>query len=75
MFTGQQLKKNLEKAWKFAKVQSGIATALTDALDPKIIDLWTTMMDVYYRNPKKRNPFEESAPSKLFLISHSFHFP
>lgn len=65
-FTGLQLKSNLERAWKFSKVQGDIATTLTKALDPKIIELWTTMMDTYYLDPSRPSPFEEPAPGKFF---------
>lgn len=68
-FTGQQLKKNLEKAWKFAKVQGNAAAALTDALDPTVVKSWTAMMDTYYCNPSRPNPFDEPAPSE-FLVFH-----
>lgn len=61
--TGPQLKKNLEKAWKWSKTQTKIATALTDALDPKLIDSWTAMLDAYYRGSSPINPFEEPLPS------------
>lgn len=69
---GQQLKKNLEKAWKFSKIQKGVAAALTDALSSDVIDTWTTLMDAYYLDPLQPNPFEESTPSQLFLVCHTF---
>ena len=66
LFTGLQLKSNLERAWKFSKVQGDTATTPTKAPDPKIIELWTTMMDTYYLDPSQPSLFEEPTPSKFF---------
>ena len=63
--TGRQLKQNLEGAWKFAKVQGNNVTTLNNALDPTVVNTWTAMMDAYYLDPSKPNPFKERAPSKL----------
>jgi len=41
----------LEKAWKFAKVQANIATAITSALNPTVVKSWIAMMDAYYFDP------------------------
>jgi hypothetical protein len=67
LFSGQQLKKNLEKAWVFSKVQRKNVDMLTDALDRTAVDAWTATLDAYYLDPSKPNPFEEPAPSKLLL--------
>ena len=46
-------------------IQGNIATALTNALDPTVITIWTAMLDTYYLDPSKPNPFREPTPSKL----------
>jgi len=61
--------RNLEEAWKFAKVQGNIVTMLTNALDPELIKTWTTMMDAYYLSSSNPNPFEDPAPSMFFHLS------
>jgi len=66
-FTGERLKKNLEDAWKFAKIQDDAVTTLSNALDPAAIIAWTAMMNAYHRDPSKPNPFKNPSPSKLFL--------
>jgi hypothetical protein len=69
LFVGRQLKKNLEKAWKFSKIQGNIATTLTKALDPTLIDIWIEEMDAYYLDPlNEPNPFEEHVPSKPHFL-------
>lgn len=60
--------KSLEVAWKSAKVQGNIATALTNALDPKVVSTWTAMMNAFYLNSSNPNPFEEPAPSMPFHL-------
>ena len=66
--TGQQLKKNLEKAWKFAKIQRNNMTELTAAINPQVVETWKTMFKAYYSNPSNPNPFEDPVPSRLFLF-------
>jgi len=66
--TGQQLKKNLEKAWKFAKVQGNIAATLTGALNPTAVESWQSMMEAFYLDAENPNPFEERVPCKLSLF-------
>ena len=60
--------KNLEDAWKFSKIQGNIVTVLTNVLDSKVIRAWAAMMNAYYLDPSKPNPFKEPAPSVLFLF-------
>lgn len=48
----------------FSKVQRKNVDALTDALDQTVVNAWTAMLDAYYLDPSKPNPFEEPAPSK-----------
>jgi hypothetical protein len=69
LFVGRQLKKNLEKAWKFSKIQGNIATTLTKVLDPTLINIWIEEMDAYYLDPlNEPNPFEEHVPSKPHFL-------
>ena len=69
LFVGQQLKKNLEKAWKFSKIQGNIATTLTKVFDLTLIDIWIEEMDAYYLDPlNEPNPFEEHVPSKPHFL-------
>ena len=65
--SGRQLKKNLEKAWKFSKSQKLVLDAMTAALDQKSVKTWKGMIDTYYREPSCAfNPFEEPPRSRFF---------
>ena len=66
--SGQQLKKNLKKAWKLSKSQRKSVNQLTNALDPTVANSWNAMLGAYYHDPSRPNLFEESAPSKTLLL-------
>lgn len=70
--TGPQLEKNLEKAWKSAKDQNNILTTLTNSLNPTLIKTWTAMMDTYYLDSSKPNPFEEPVLSEYVFVALFF---
>jgi len=65
-FTGPQLKKMLENAWRWAKIQRDAADSM-DATWPEFVPDWKKMLIAYKKDKSKPNPFKEPDPGKRIL--------
>jgi hypothetical protein len=63
LFTGRQLKKMLERAWKWSKIQREAADSLTVAW-AEFVPGWKKMLLAYKEDDTKPNPFEDPDPGK-----------
>jgi len=64
---GEQLKKVLERSWKWSKSQRAVATSLGEAVSPKTLEAWQKVVADYKADPSKPNPFAEPEISMSFL--------
>jgi len=69
---GEQLKKVLERSWKWSKSQRAVATSLGEAVSPKTLEAWQKMVADYKADPSKPNPFAEPEISMFFCPSSLF---
>ena len=61
--TGFQLKKMLERAWKWSKIQREAADSMTTTWS-EFSPGWKKMLIAYKKDKSKPNPFEEPNPGK-----------
>lgn len=72
---GTNLRKALEKAWKWGKIQRDVANSFDAMISERTLHEWEEMVAEYKRDPTKPNPFEEPEACKLFsspLVSSIF---
>jgi len=63
---GVNLRKSLEKAWKWGKIQRQVADSFDAMISEDTFRQWTDMVAAYKIDPTKPNPFEEPEAGKLF---------
>ena len=57
--TGTNLRKTLEKAWKWSKAQREVANTLNATVPEETVCKWQRMVEEYKQDKSKPNPFEE----------------
>ena len=63
--TGVNLRKGLEKAWKWGKIQRQVADSFDAMISKRTLREWTDMVAAYKKDPMKPNPFEEPEAGEL----------
>ena len=63
---GTNLRKALEKAWKWGRIQRDVANSFDAMISEHTLRRWEEMVAEYKRDPTKPNPFEEPEFCKLF---------
>ena len=65
--TGTNLRKNLEKAWKWSKAQHEVANTLDASVSEGTVRKWQKMVSEYKQDKRKPNPFEEIDIGEFFV--------
>jgi len=67
---GVSLRKSVEKAWKWGKVQREVANSLDEMVSKRTLQQWEEMVAEYKLDRTKPNPFEEpEACTLVFFFS------
>ena len=56
---GTNLRKTLEKAWKWSKTQREVAKTLNASISAGAVERWEKMVSDYKQDRRRPNPFEE----------------
>lgn len=68
--TGTNLRKGLEKAWKWSIAQRAVAKSLDATVSESTLLRWRKMVTEFKNDPKKPNPFEEPETGTTTIPSH-----
>ena len=60
---GTNLRKTLEKAWKWSKTQRKVAKTLNASISAGAVERWEKMVSDYKQDRRRPNPFEEHETS------------
>lgn len=71
--SGTNLRKTLEKAWKWSKSQREVAKTIDASISEDTVRKWQKMVADYKQDKSKPNPFEEREIGAFFLPSVRLH--
>ena len=72
--TGINLRKGVEKAWKWGKTQREVAKSLDGMVSEGTLRRWEKLVAEYRRDPSKPNPFKEQENCKSSLPPAHFDY-